>query len=275
MKKYDNWRLLLTSECNARCFFCHKDGAENKGNLLDMKIIDNILLKYGKEIKKIRLAGGEPLLHPEIFNIIEKCSCHTKDIGLVTNGLLLKKYFNEIIKSNLSKITISLHVYNEDKYEKITKINKNFLKDLIITIKELTKYKKVKLNAVVIKNINTTKDELKKILNFCITNNLDIEFIELDLGSLEQIDFKKYHLSPEDLKSKIEKIFNIEMNYSDEESNYTYKINNSKIEIHKSLCYNKLCFNCLKSRPIIVYPNGEMNRCRMEKAVVDNVDIKA
>lgn len=254
-------------------FFCHKDGANNQGKVLDVKTIKKILHGYGDEITKIRLAGGEPLLHPKIFDIIEMCSNITKDVGMVTNGVLLKKYFDKIISSNLEKITISLHVYNAEKYTQITKINEIVFREIIENIEKISKHKKVKLNAVILKNFNTSTKELRKLLNFCIQNNLDIEFIELDLGTLEQFNFNMYHFSPEQLKSKIERIFCVKMSYSDEKCNYTCKIDNSNIEIHKSLCYNKLCHSCNKYRPIIVYPNGRTNRCRLGKAIIEDLDI--
>lgn len=254
-------------------FFCHRDGAHGQGELLDVKVIKNILEMYGEKITKIRLAGGEPLLHPEIFNIIEMCSNVTKDVGIVTNGILLEKYFSSIINSSLGKITISLHTYNVEKYVQITKINEDVFKKIINNIEKISKLKKVKLNAVILKNINTSAKELRQLLNFCVKNNLDIEFIEMDLGTLEHIDFEMYHISSEEVKCKIEKIFDVKMNYSDEKCNYTCKINNSKIEVHKSLCYNKLCHSCNKYRPIIVYPNGKMNRCRIGKGFIEDIDI--
>jgi MoaA/NifB/PqqE/SkfB family radical SAM enzyme len=39
----------------------------------------------------ITLAGGEPLLHPEIFNIVKKATEGGVRIGLLTNGVLLTK----------------------------------------------------------------------------------------------------------------------------------------------------------------------------------------
>jgi len=39
----------------------------------------------------ITLAGGEPLLHPEIYNIIKKCTGGGVRTGLLTNGVLLSK----------------------------------------------------------------------------------------------------------------------------------------------------------------------------------------
>jgi len=56
------------------------------GRLTDL--IDELV---NDQVFDITLAGGEPLLHPEIFNIIRKAVSGGIRIGLLTNGVLLSK----------------------------------------------------------------------------------------------------------------------------------------------------------------------------------------
>lgn len=107
-KKYNNWRFLVTSSCNSNCFFCHRDGAGTKKSFLDFQFFKNISEEYRKQISKVRFAGGEPLLHPSIFRMVEIALSLTSDVSISTNGLLLSKYIKQIRDSKLQKVTISL-----------------------------------------------------------------------------------------------------------------------------------------------------------------------
>jgi GTP 3',8-cyclase len=273
-KKYNNWRFLITSSCNSNCFFCHRDGTHENGYFLDFVLFEETINKFKKDINKIRFAGGEPFLHPDIFKMIKRTLPLTEDLGIVTNGLLLSKYSKKIKEINLPKLTISLHTLNAQSFEKITGLDKKIHKQIIDSIIDLKNHvKKIKINSVVLKDINTNNEEIETLINFIIKHNLDMEFIELDLGSLKKIDFQQYHFPPEKLKNKVEKIIKSKMKYNSEECNWICYVNNSKIEIHKSLCVNKLCNECVRNRPILMYPNGTINRCRLNKPVIRNIDI--
>ena len=71
---------------------------------------------------KVVFAGlGEPLLHPEIVEILKLTHNYGFETELVTNGLLLDNDLaEEIVKSNLETICISLHSLNSSMYYKIT-----------------------------------------------------------------------------------------------------------------------------------------------------------
>lgn len=274
MKKYNNWRFLVTSTCNSNCFFCHRDGTGTKKSFLDLQFFKNISEEYEKQISKVRFAGGEPLLHPDIFKMAEIALSLTSDVSIGTNGLLLSKYIKQIRDSKLQKITVSLYSLNPDTFERITGIKHQEHSKIIKSIKKLKEFVKIKLNVVILKNLNTSKEELEKILDFAVENGLNIEFIELDLGSIRSFDFEKYHYASNQLVNDIKKIKKVSFKFDTIESNWVSMIKNSKIEIHKSLCFNNLCKKCVLSRPILVYPNGLINRCRLGKPLVKGVGIK-
>ena len=137
MKKYNNWRFLVTSTCNSNCFFCHRDGAGTKESFLDFQFFKNISEKYGKQTSKVRFAGGEPLLHPDIFKMVEIALYLTSDVSVGTNGLLLSKYIKQIRDSKLQKITVSLYSLNPDTFERITGIKHREHSKIIKSIKKL------------------------------------------------------------------------------------------------------------------------------------------
>lgn len=106
------YHFLMTNYCNARCIFC---------NQLDNKPRNEITLdKFKVMISHIAVndadrfyfsGGGEPLLCRDLFDIIQyvnRCFPHIK-IRLVTNGLLIEKYAENIAKLNIERLIISVH----------------------------------------------------------------------------------------------------------------------------------------------------------------------
>lgn len=101
------WRI--TKKCNLKCRHCYLgdlDGLQlDKASLLS--IADELA---NSPITEVTLTGGEALMVdclPEITNKLVKSGIK---INVYTNGLLLKRYLDEIAKFNLPKRYISLFV---------------------------------------------------------------------------------------------------------------------------------------------------------------------
>ncbi len=81
--------LELTQRCNLGCRHCFAEGSPDKAaqmSLDDVKDIYRQLEELG--VIWINLSGGEPLLHPELFPIIEFASRQPYSTCLLTNGTL-------------------------------------------------------------------------------------------------------------------------------------------------------------------------------------------
>ncbi|WP_145456347.1 radical SAM protein, partial [Staphylococcus epidermidis] len=66
-----------------------------KEELLTFDEITTIAKVYAElGVKKLRITGGEPLLRRDLYKLIEKLNRieGIEDIGMTTNGLLLKKH---------------------------------------------------------------------------------------------------------------------------------------------------------------------------------------
>ena len=107
----------ITNLCNLRCQHCYQDDFSRR-NDLDWaglkKISDNILttIKEWDKTACIHLTGGEPLLKPELFDLLNYLdqSPVVEELGIITNGLLFNR---DVVKrlpefSKLKKIKISL-----------------------------------------------------------------------------------------------------------------------------------------------------------------------
>ena len=110
-----NIQFHLTNECNLRCKHCYHGGYTSEHiSLEDFKIILEKTNSFLKKIKdtpnRIALTGGEPLIIPDIDNYINFGCSVFKEVGLLSNGLLLtpEKLENFKQNENFKYIQVSL-----------------------------------------------------------------------------------------------------------------------------------------------------------------------
>ncbi|MNJ39085.1 Cyclic pyranopterin monophosphate synthase [compost metagenome] len=111
-------RISVTDRCNFRCIYCMpKEIFGNdfrflpKEDLLTMEEICCIARLFTSlGVKKIRVTGGEPLLRRDLPEIVERLVSTEgiEDVGLTTNGLLLKQYAQPLFDKGLRRLNISL-----------------------------------------------------------------------------------------------------------------------------------------------------------------------
>jgi len=87
-------QLSPTNKCNLKCGFCSCKN-ENRDTELSFEEIQLIISKFSTlGTKAVTITGGgEPLMHPDINEIIAEFHKYGIEVGLVTNGLLLRKLF--------------------------------------------------------------------------------------------------------------------------------------------------------------------------------------
>lgn len=131
------WIEIIT-ECNYRCIHCYVDGKtheyqQSRMNLLDYKMAIDKIWKYG--IRRIHIIGGEPMIHPDFWSMMEYSLKKFDFSVLLTNGSLLDKESIEHLKKlGLSEIDVSLYSTKEEEHEKVTK-KKGSYKQIISIIK--------------------------------------------------------------------------------------------------------------------------------------------
>jgi radical SAM protein with 4Fe4S-binding SPASM domain len=112
---YIQWHI--TNFCNLRCQHCYQDDFSNRKDLdwSGLKKVADQIAKAMKEWKQkacIHLTGGEPLLKPELYPLLEYLNERDEvdEVGMITNGLCID---SEVIRrlsayAKLKKIKISL-----------------------------------------------------------------------------------------------------------------------------------------------------------------------
>jgi radical SAM protein with 4Fe4S-binding SPASM domain len=112
---YIQWHF--TNFCNLRCRHCYQEDF-SKAHDLDRrgleKVSDNMLgtLKCWNKMACIHLTGGEPILKPELFWLLDYLnpSPFVEELGVITNGVSFDQEILERLSafSKLTKIKISL-----------------------------------------------------------------------------------------------------------------------------------------------------------------------
>ena len=131
---YRGWENIfleyyITTNCNLNCASCSTFSPLVKGTThIDLEVIKSETEKMyritnnGKNIYRLVLMGGEPLMHPNINEIITHFGELNVPIRIVTNGILIptkKGEFFELLKKYNVEFIIS--IYPKIKYEKIFK----------------------------------------------------------------------------------------------------------------------------------------------------------
>lgn len=96
-------------KCPNKCMFCSSNACIEKEKYIDLntfkKTIDFLFNKYG--IREVSLSGGEPLLHQDLFKLIEYCKMKKIRVVLFTSGIKTNKPLNEqeikLLEQNLRK----------------------------------------------------------------------------------------------------------------------------------------------------------------------------
>ena len=100
--------IYLTDKCNLDCSYCTEyDNSKPHPKLEDLKLWIRKIRDLGT--MRIALVGGEPLLHPNVVEIVRYCRELGFATSLTTNGFLLtRKLLKELEEAGLQVMQISV-----------------------------------------------------------------------------------------------------------------------------------------------------------------------
>lgn len=135
-------------------------------DLLDFdEIVRLVSILTDLGIEKIRLTGGEPLLRPNLEDLISSLNMirAIKSISMTSNGLLLVDRARQLKEVGLESVNISLDSFRASRFEALT--GTNGLKKVMDSIDVAERSGlKVKINTVIIRGWN--EDEVKDFAEF-------------------------------------------------------------------------------------------------------------
>ena len=257
-----NLRLSLTPKCNLSCIYCHREGEHDpKSPLSAAEIAEVLRVAAGFGIRSVKFTGGEPMLRPDLIEIIKSVPVGMES-SLTTNGTLLAGLAADLKQAGLRRVNVSIDSLHPATYKKITGTDK--LSDVLegIDAAVATGLTPVKLNMVVLKGIND--QEIDDFLAYVRGNrDLVLQLIELmnfndcdhhgDLNGLEN-----------SLASRSKQIITRRMHHRKK-----YCLDGAEVEVVRPLHNTEFCAYCNRLR---LTSDGKLKPCLLR---TDNhVDIR-
>ena len=173
-------RIVVNSECNFNCFFCHFEGQSRHVPSLtpeDIGFVAEAAMRIG--IMDFKITGGEPLLRRDIIEVIRELSeRRPKDLSLTTNGYLLSELAFKLREAGLMRLNVSLHSLKPERYAFITGTSPKVFNKVIDGLMKAKDagFSGIKLNMVVTK-VNV--DEVDDLISFAAKHGFSLQLIEL------------------------------------------------------------------------------------------------
>lgn len=257
-----NLRISLTPKCNLSCIYCHREGEEDpKDPLSAAEIAEVIRVAAGFGIRSIKFTGGEPLLRPDLTEIIRSVP-EGVESSLTTNGTLLAGLAEDLKQAGLRRVNVSIDSLDPATYAKIAGTDR--LSEVMdgIDAALATGLTPVKLNMVVLKGIND--HEIDDFLHY-VRGNRDLVLQLIELMNFNDCDHHGDLNGLEDsLASRSKQIVTRRMHHRKK-----YCLDGAEVEVVRPLHNTEFCAFCNRLR---VTSDGKLKPCLLR---TDNhVDIR-
>jgi MoaA/NifB/PqqE/SkfB family radical SAM enzyme len=115
-------QFALNNACNARCGFCNfaldKLPREHWKYVSRRGALDAVDILHRNGVRYLVLTGGEPMLHPDLNEIVQHASELGMKVLLVTNAGLLKPHrIRQLVDAGLSSFIISVDAASAEAHE--------------------------------------------------------------------------------------------------------------------------------------------------------------
>ncbi len=262
-------RISVTDRCNFRCRYCMPEeifGPDysflSNDKILsfdEIERITRIFVSLG--VRKLRITGGEPLLRRGLPQLIERLNKidGVEDIGLTTNGSLLKKFAPDLYKAGLSRVTVSLDSLEEERFFYLNG-NRSKVQRVLEGIQVAAEVgMKIKINMVVQKGKN--EQDILQMAQYFKGNKHILRFIEyMDVGNYNGWDLKEV-VSKQEIVDTIHQVMpleRIEANYAGEvATRYRYIGSDEELGIISSVT-DSFCSSCTRAR---ISAEGKLYTC--------------
>lgn len=262
-------RISVTDRCNFRCRYCMPEEIFGRDysflsndkilSFDEIERITRIFVSLG--VRKLRITGGEPLLRKDLPELIQRLNeiDGVEDIGLTTNGSLLKKFAPDLYKAGLSRVTVSLDSLNEERFSYLNG-NRSKVKTVLAGIWYAAEAgMKIKMNMVVQKGKN--EQDIVQMAEYFKENKHILRFIEyMDVGNFNGWELGEV-VSKQEIVEMIHKVMpleRIEANYLGEvATRYRYIGSDEEIGIISSVT-DSFCSSCTRAR---ISAEGKLYTC--------------
>lgn len=252
-------RISVTKRCNFTCIYCHDEGQGPTARVghvdpeeLTIEEIERIV-RVAREvgIRSVKYTGGEPLVRPDMEQIIERTVRHIPDVSLTTNGSMLERRAESLRDAGLKRVNVSVDSIDPVQFQSI---RGGALAPVLRGIREALRVglKPLKLNLVVFR---TTLDNIPAMIEYVgAEEGLKLQLIQfmpelvahrewmVDIGSVRDW-----------LESHATQVLVREMHHR-----RIYLFEGAEVELVDPVGNEEFCANCHRIR---VTHRGELKGC--------------
>jgi cyclic pyranopterin phosphate synthase len=176
-------RISVTDRCNFRCQYCMPaEGLPwlDRASVLSYEEIARLVaLLSSMGVHDVRLTGGEPLVRKELWRLVEMLSRieAVHDLSLTTNGYLLARQVDDLVRAGLKRINVSLDSLAPDRFFQLTR--RDSLAQVLEGLEAAEAHpelRPIKVNVVALKDF--TEDEVVRFADFARRTPYVVRFIE-------------------------------------------------------------------------------------------------
>jgi cyclic pyranopterin phosphate synthase len=185
-------RVSLTDRCSLRCTYCMP--AEGvpwlpAPTLLSTdELVRTVRVATELGIRTVRLTGGEPLLRPDVVDVVAALASITTpdgplELSMTTNGLRLAALAAPLRDAGLTRVNVSIDTLDRSRFIEITRRDRLAQTLAGIEAARVVGLSPIKLNALAMRGVND--HELVDLVAFAISKGAQMRFIEhmpLDAG---------------------------------------------------------------------------------------------
>lgn len=251
-KKISTLMFYTTNRCNSKCKHCYMWEQQPKIELSLELIKQTMHSKCIGKYTTVGLEGGEFLLHPKAFQILQWFDNHHANYHILSNAMHYEKTIKAVTEHRPNRLYVSLDG-NRDTYSKMRGVDK--FDEVIATILEAKKHIPVSLMYTISPFNN--HDDLNFVIKFCKQHDLDLR--TGIYGNIDYFDTKvtayqenKEYIIPEEIK--------------DFPENYDF------LKLYKNWEKGELKLPCQSLfDSYVVLPNGDIPLCQTTGKVIGNL----
>ncbi len=179
-------RVSIVAGCNMRCYYCHNEGQGDfspfKMSLAELRQVVTTGIKFG--VHKVRLTGGEPLVHPDVVDMVRmvKKQFYIANVGVNTNGVLLKgPLLLGLIDAGLDVAVVGLDYFagTVSKASPVGRPSAEILTNVLAA-------KALGLNVQVASVYSRDNErDIYDLVDWCLTNSILIKVLEVSSEAIE------------------------------------------------------------------------------------------
>lgn len=259
----------ITNRCNFECIYCYNKLNSSGIKQLSIRKIKSLFKKIlsETEIDSVTIAGGEPLLHEKIPQLVEYLTNKNIKTGITTNASLLNaKKVDRLISAGISYFEVSLDSLDIETHFKLT--GNRDLDQIKNAISIIKKSPAILTISTIISKLNL--ESIPAVIDYCFAFSIDHlslnRFIPSGTGALN------YELLQMNY-SEIENFLTL-VNRKSEQYNYPINISipieNCKILYKK---YKNLKFGTCKcgEKKWVIDPLGNLRICEQSSNIIGNL----